>query len=74
MSSLKSILNYSCPTNQAVLSYLARADPLSGQDHRESNLSSIETGSILTTQHYAELFSAALELHLTVFLYPNGEF
>ncbi len=41
---------------------------------RESNLSAIENGSIGMTQHYAELFAAALSVHPMVFLYPNGEF
>ena len=41
---------------------------------RESNLSSLENGSIAMTQHYAEIFAAALDVHPTDFLYPNGEF
>ena len=41
---------------------------------RESNLSAIENGRISMTQHYAEIFAAALEVHPTMFLYPNGQF
>lgn len=41
---------------------------------KESNLSSIENGKIAMTQHYAEIFAAALRVHPTAFLYPNGEF
>jgi transcriptional regulator with XRE-family HTH domain len=41
---------------------------------RESNLSAIENDRIGMTQHYAEVFAAALNVHPTVFLYPNGEF
>jgi transcriptional regulator with XRE-family HTH domain len=41
---------------------------------RESNLSAIENGNIVMTQHYAELFAAALQVHPSLFLYPNGEF
>jgi transcriptional regulator with XRE-family HTH domain len=38
------------------------------------NLSAIENDKILMTQHYAEMFAAALKVHPSVFLYPNGEF
>lgn len=41
---------------------------------QESNLSAIETGRIGITQHYAEIFAAALNVHPTAFLYPNGQF
>jgi transcriptional regulator with XRE-family HTH domain len=41
---------------------------------KESNLSSIENGKIAMTQHYAEIFAAALRVHPTVFLYPDGKF
>ena len=41
---------------------------------RENNLSSIENGHIEMTQHYAEIFAAALDVHPTAFLYPNGHF
>ena len=41
---------------------------------KESNLSAIENGRIPMTQHYAETFAAALRIHPTVFLYPNGSF
>lgn len=40
----------------------------------ESNLSSIENGKILMTQHYAEIFAMALNIHPSVLLYPNGNF
>jgi transcriptional regulator with XRE-family HTH domain len=43
-------------------------------DIRESNLSAIENGRIEMTQHYAEIFAAALNVHPTAFLYPNGQF
>ena len=35
---------------------------------RESNLSAIENGRIAMTQHYAEIFAAALDVHPTAFL------
>ncbi len=41
---------------------------------RESHLSAVENGKIEMTQHYAEVFAAALGLHPTAFLYPRGEF
>lgn len=41
---------------------------------RESNLSAIENGRIHITQHYAEIFAVALDVHPTAFLYPNGHF
>ncbi len=41
---------------------------------RESNLSAIENGRIDMSQHYAEIFAAALDVHPTAFLYPNGKF
>ncbi len=41
---------------------------------RESNLSAIENGCIEMTQHYAEMFAAALNVHPMAFLYPNGQF
>ena len=40
----------------------------------QSNLSAIENGKIQLTQHYAEIFAAALGLHPTIILYPNGRF
>lgn len=41
---------------------------------RESNLSAIENGRIGMSQHYAEIFAAALDVNPTAFLYPNGKF
>ncbi len=41
---------------------------------RESNLSAIENNRIEMTRHYAEMFAAALNVHPTAFLYPNGQF
>jgi hypothetical protein len=41
---------------------------------RESNLSAIENGNIAMTQHYAEQFAAALNVHPTAFLYPSDTF
>jgi transcriptional regulator with XRE-family HTH domain len=41
---------------------------------KEQNLSSIENGKIKMTQHYAEIFAAALKVKPTAFLYPNGAF
>lgn len=41
---------------------------------KESNLSALENGRIGITQHYAEIFAAALDVHPTAFLYPDGEF
>lgn len=38
------------------------------------NLSVIESDKIPMTQHYAEIFAAALNVRPTVFLYPNGKF
>lgn len=40
----------------------------------QSNLSALENGKMELTQHYAEIFAAALGLHPTVILYPNGRF
>lgn len=39
-----------------------------------NNLSAIENDRIQMSQHYAEVFAAALDVHPTAFLYPNGEF
>jgi transcriptional regulator with XRE-family HTH domain len=41
---------------------------------RESNLSAIENDRIGMTLHYAEVFAAALNVHPTAFLYPDGQF
>jgi transcriptional regulator with XRE-family HTH domain len=41
---------------------------------RDNNLSAIENGRIEVSQHYAEVFAAALGVHPMVFLYPNGKF
>ncbi len=41
---------------------------------KESNLSAIENGHIAMTQHYAEIFAAALAVHPSAFLYPDGKF
>ncbi len=41
---------------------------------RNSNLSAIENDRIPMTQHYAEIFAAALNVRPTMFLYPNGKF
>lgn len=40
----------------------------------QSNLSAIENDKIELTQHYAEIFAAALGIHPVVILYPNGRF
>jgi transcriptional regulator with XRE-family HTH domain len=39
-----------------------------------NNLSAIENGRIDMSQHYAEVFASALDVHPMVFLYPNGKF
>jgi transcriptional regulator with XRE-family HTH domain len=39
-----------------------------------SNLSALENGKIKMTKHYAEIFAAALRVHPTQFLYPDGTF
>lgn len=41
---------------------------------RDNNLSAIENGRIEMSQHYAEIFAAALDVHPMIFLYPNGKF
>lgn len=41
---------------------------------RNSNLSAIENDRIAMTQHYAEIFAAALNVRPMMFLYPNGKF
>lgn len=41
---------------------------------RDSNLSAIENDHIEMSQHYAEVFAAALNVHPMIFLYPNGKF
>ena len=41
---------------------------------RNNNLSAIENGRIEMSQHYAEVFAAALDVHPMIFLYPNGKF
>jgi transcriptional regulator with XRE-family HTH domain len=41
---------------------------------KESNLSAIENGHVEMTQHYAEIFAAALDVQPTLFLYPSGKF
>ncbi len=41
---------------------------------RDNNLSAIENGRIEMSQHYAEVFAAALDVHPMIFLYPNGKF
>lgn len=41
---------------------------------RITNLSAIENDRIEMTQHYAEIFAAALSVHPNIFLYPNGIF
>jgi transcriptional regulator with XRE-family HTH domain len=40
----------------------------------QSNLSALENDKMELTQHYAEIFSAALGIHPIVILYPNGKF
>jgi transcriptional regulator with XRE-family HTH domain len=40
----------------------------------QSNLSALENDKLEITQHYAEIFAAALGFHPTVILYPNGHF
>ncbi len=41
---------------------------------RDNNLSAIENDRIEMSQHYAEVFAAALAVHPMIFLYPNGKF
>ncbi|HWU44302.1 MAG TPA: helix-turn-helix transcriptional regulator [Bdellovibrio sp.] len=41
---------------------------------RDNNLSAIENDRIEMSQHYAEIFAAALNVHPMIFLYPNGKF
>ncbi len=41
---------------------------------RDNNLSAIENGRIEMSQHYAEVFAVALNVHPMIFLYPNGKF
>ena len=41
---------------------------------RDNNLSAIENDRIEMSQHYAEVFAAALDVHPMIFLYPNGKF
>jgi transcriptional regulator with XRE-family HTH domain len=41
---------------------------------RDNNLSAIENDRIGMSQHYAEVFAAALNVHPMLFLYPNGKF
>jgi transcriptional regulator with XRE-family HTH domain len=41
---------------------------------RDNNLSAIENNRIEVSQHYAEVFAAALGVHPMIFLYPNGKF
>jgi DNA-binding XRE family transcriptional regulator len=41
---------------------------------RGSTLSALENDRIAMTQRYAEIFAAALDVHPTAFLYPNGQF
>lgn len=41
---------------------------------RDNNLSAIENDRIDMSQHYAEVFAAALDVHPMIFLYPNGKF
>lgn len=41
---------------------------------RDNNLSAIENDRIAMSQHYAEVFAVALNVHPMVFLYPNGRF
>lgn len=41
---------------------------------RDNNLSAIENDRIQMSQHYAEMFAAALDVHPMIFLYPNGKF
>lgn len=39
---------------------------------RDNNLSAIENDRIEMSQHYAEVFAAALDVHPMIFLYPNA--
>lgn len=41
---------------------------------RDNNLSAIENDRIEMSQHYAEVFAAALGVHPMIFLYPNAKF
>lgn len=41
---------------------------------RDNNLSAIENDRIEMSQHYAEVFAAALDVHPMIFLYPNAKF
>lgn len=41
---------------------------------RDNNLSALENDRIKMSQHYAEVFAAALDVHPMIFLYPNAKF
>lgn len=41
---------------------------------KDNNLSAIENDRIEMSQHYAEVFASALDVHPMIFLYPNGKF
>ena len=68
------------PTPGQILRAFRKREGLTLEDMWEitrvqvSNLSAIEHGKIAMTQHYAEIFAVALNVHPTVFLYPNGKF
>lgn len=51
---------------------LAQMEEITGI--RDSNLSALENNRIEMSQHYAEVFAAALNVHPMLFLYPNGKF
>ena len=68
------------PTPGQLLRAFRKREELTLEDMREitriqvPNLSAIENDKIPMTQHYAEILAAALNVHPTVFLYPNGKF
>lgn len=41
---------------------------------KKSNLSNLENGKIEMTVHYAEILGAALSLHPSAILFPNGHY
>lgn len=80
---MRDILNELVPegaTSGEMLRSLRKRDGLTLEDMekitgiRNNNLSAIENDRIDMSQHYAEVFAAALDVHPMVFLYPNGKF
>lgn len=77
------VLNKLAPKDSTpgqMLRALRKRDGLTLEDMRKitkiqtSNLSAIENDRIQMTQHYAEIFAVALNVHPSLFLYPNGTF